>query len=159
MRLFGAVLNRGSATVRAGVRLLLLTSIACVAGFAVKDAWLMIPWWEGRNSPLTLSLILLRLAPLYAIPAVLLWDYYLAERQAGAPRLLLVPDRTACGAIALAASAAVITAALAAHRQSDATVRRLVSDHRPAIHAAGERYDVDPRLIAAIVYVTHREQL
>jgi hypothetical protein len=36
---------------------------------------------------------------------------------------------------------------------------QLVLDHRDEIRQAAARYDVDPRLIASIVYVNHRDQL
>jgi len=53
----------------------------------------------------------------------------------------------------------LVTSALAMSRRSEASVRELVSDHRELIRASAARYDVDPRLIASIVYVTHRDQL
>lgn len=70
-----------------------------------------------------------------------------------------LPDRAARLAVAGVAGVALVTFAFAAHRRSDASVRKLVSDHRESIRAAAARYDVDPRLIASIVYVTHRDQL
>lgn len=57
------------------------------------------------------------------------------------------------------AGLALLTLALAAHRRSDAAVRKLVSGHRQSIRAAAASYGVDPRLIASIVYVTHRDHL
>ena len=77
----------------------------------------------------------------------------------GTTRLFLLPDRAARLAVAGVAGVALVTFALAAHRRSDAAVRKLVSDHRESIRAAAARYDVDPRLMASIVYVTHRDQL
>ncbi len=62
-------------------------------------------------------------------------------------------------AVAGVAGVALVTFVLAAYRRSDAAVRQLVSDHRESIRAAAARYDVDPRLIASIVYVTHRDNL
>lgn len=43
--------------------------------------------------------------------------------------------------------------------RSDDGVHKLISDHRKAILAAAARYNVGPRLIASIVYITHRDQL
>lgn len=45
------------------------------------------------------------------------------------------------------------------HRRSDASVRALIGAHRDSIISAAATYRVDPRLIASIVYVTHRDQL
>ncbi len=110
------------------------------------------------------ALNVLRLCPLYLIPAVLLWDYLLSTstpsgQASGRHGLFLLPDRAARVAVAGVVGVALVTFAFAAHRRSDAAVRRLVSDHRDSIRAAAARYDVDPRLIASIVYVTHRDQL
>jgi hypothetical protein len=109
--------------------------------------------------------MLLRVCPLYLIPAVLLWDHLLSmstpSGQSIGKRhpLFLLPDSAARIAVAGVAVVALVTVGLAAHRQSDASVRRLVSDHRESIRVAAARHDVDPRLIASIVYVTHRDQL
>jgi hypothetical protein len=97
-----------------------------------------------------------------------LWDYlrstatpvWQAAQAPGKRRdLFLLPNRAARVAVATVAGAMIVTVALAAHRRSEVSVRTLVSDHRELINAAATRYDVDPRLIASIVYVTHRDQL
>jgi len=85
-----------------------------------------------------------------------LWGYLRSTSSHG---LFLLPDRAARLAVAGVIGVALVTVALAAHRRSDAAVRKLVSDHRESILEAAARYDVDPRLIASIVYVTHRDQL
>jgi hypothetical protein len=150
--------------VRAGVRALLGAALACVLLYTVKDAWLLIEMEWSRLSPLTFGLTVLRVCPVYLIPAVLLWDYF---RSTSAPSgqaterhtLFLLPNRAARLAVAGFAGVALITFALAAQRRSDTAVRKLLGDHRDSIRAAAEQYDVDPRLIASIVYVTHRDQL
>lgn len=111
-----------------------------------------------------MALLVLRLCPLYLIPALLLWDYIRAiSAPPGQGRhahgLFLLPDRPARIAVAGTVVIAVAILAVAAHRRSDASVRRLVGTHRESIRAAASRYGVDPRLIAAIVFVTHRDQL
>jgi hypothetical protein len=165
LRIFGAALDLRSRGVRAGVRALLLASLACVLLYSVKDARLLLGTDTGTASPFALPLNFLRLCPLYLIPAVLLWDYLRSmstpSGQAIGRRhsLFLLPDRPARLAVAGVAVVALASVAFAAQRRSDAAVRKLVSDHRESIRAAGARYDVDPRLVASIVYVTHRDQL
>jgi hypothetical protein len=168
LRIFGSAFDSRSRILRACVRALLLASLACLLVYTVKDAWLLFET-EGSNAPLlTLLLNVLRLCPLYLIPAVLLWDYLRAtatpsgetDETAGQRHgFFLLPNRASRAAVATVVGVALVTFALAAHRRSEASVRRLVSDHRASIRAAATRYDVDPRLIASIVYVTHRDQL
>ncbi|MFN0107163.1 MAG: hypothetical protein ACKV2U_34335 [Bryobacteraceae bacterium] len=155
LRLFGAALDMRSSGVRVAVRTLLAAALVCVLLYTVKDAWLLARTDMSAASPFTAALNVLRLGPLYLIPAVLLWGYVRSISRG----LFLLPNRAARLAVAGVAGVAVVTFALAAHRRSDATVRKLVSEHRESIHAAAARYDVDPRLIASIVYVIHRDQL
>ncbi len=160
VRLFGSALDAESRGVRAGVRLLLAAAIACVSAFAVKDAWVLIEMEWSAKPALAVLLTALRLGPLYLIPAVLLWDYLRATASTRTSHgLFLLPGRAARVAVACVAAVALATLALAAHRRSDDSVRGTVAGHREAIRAAAARHGVDPRLIAAIVYVTHRDQL
>jgi hypothetical protein len=172
LRIFGAAIDPGSRVARVGMRALLMASLACLLVYIVKDAWLLGDIHAGTNSSdatqFTLTLMVLRLCPLYLIPAVLLWDYLRStarpEWQAGQASderraFFLMPNRAARVAVAAVVGAMLVTFALAARRRSEAGVRELVSDHRELIRAAAARYGVDPRLIAAIVYVTHRDQL
>jgi hypothetical protein len=132
----------------------------------VKDAWLLSETTDWSTAvPFTRVLMILRLCPLYLVPAVLLCDYI---RSTSTPSqgptgvrngLFLLPDRAARAAVAGVIAVALVTLAFAAHRRSDASVKKLVSAHRESIRAAAALYDVDPRLIAAIVYVTHRDQV
>jgi len=172
LRIFGATLDPRSRALRVGARALLLACLACLLIYIVKDAWLLgdIPvgtdW--GHAPQLALALMFLRLCPLYLIPAVLLWDYLRSTStqaweagQAAGKRhdLFLLPNRASRVAVATVACVMLVTFALAARRRSEASVRELVSDHRELIRTAAARYEVDPRLIASIVYVTHRDQL
>jgi hypothetical protein len=164
MRVFGAAFDPRSRALRAGVRALLMAGLACLLVYTIKDAWLLAVTEWNKTSPFTFALNFLRLCPLYLIPAVLLWDYLLStstpsEQAASRHGLFLLPDRAARVAVAGVVGVALVTFAFTAHRRSDSAVRRLVSDHRDFIRAAAARYDVDPRLIASIVYVTHRDQL
>jgi hypothetical protein len=109
--------------------------------------------------------VLIRLLPLYAIPIVLAWDHLntLEWRQfpSAGPRpvLFLLSTRGSRVAAATALGFVAVTVLAAGYRRSDAHVRALVHEHRDTIRAAAARYAVDPRLVAAIVYVTHRDQL
>lgn len=164
MRVFGAALDPGSRAVRAGIRALLVASLVCLFLYTLKDLLLLPGNPPPVASPFTLALNLLRICPLYLIPGFLLWDYIRSTsmpswQAEGRHALFLLSYRGARAAVAGVAVVALLTVAASAHRRSDASVRKLVSDHRESIRAAAARYDVDPRLIASIVYVTHRDQL
>jgi len=165
VRIFGKALDSRSIAVRVGVRGLLIATLGCVVLHTVKDAWLLTEATRSAAAPFRGALMVLRLCPLYLIPAVLLWDYIGSTStltgQAAVRRhgLFLLPDRASRLAVACVAGVALLTFGLAEHRRSDKTVRELVSGHSESIQEAAARYDVDPRLVASIVYVTHRDQL
>jgi hypothetical protein len=163
-RVCGAAFKPASRAARIGLRVLLLASLVCLLAFAVKDCQMLVQGGEvlGDGNPRTLWLTALILCPLYLIPAVLLCDYLRATTGQATDQpqgFFLLPHRASRFAVAGVIGISLVTFALAAHRRSDTSVRRLVSQHATAIQSAAARYDVDPRLIAAIVYVTHREQL
>jgi len=172
LRIFGAALDPRSRAVRVGARALLLACLACLLIYIVKDAWLLGDIRVGTDRSdapqLAIALMVLRICPLYLVPAVLLWDYlrstatpaWQAQQAAGNRHgLFLLPNRAARVAVAIVACVMLVTSAMAMRRRSEASVRELVREHRELIRAAAARYDVDPRLIASIVYVTHRDQL
>ncbi len=158
-RLFGAALSPGSRLARTGVRTLLMASLACLFLYAAKDVWLLLESEVGGAKPFSMFTTVVRLSPLYLIPAVLLWDYLRSMSRSSGQAFFLLPDRAARVAVAVVAGVLLATVGFAAYRRSDASVRRLVTSHRDSIRAAAARYEVDPRLIASIVYVTHRDQL
>ena len=168
VRACGAAFDPRSRAVRTAVRALLLASLACLVAFAAKDAWLLFRTAEGHGELRTMPLMLLRLCPLYLIPALLLWDY-LRSQSVASPNdarpekpvgsFFLLPNRASYFAVIFVLGMAFVTLALATHRRSESNVRKLVSSHRVPIEAAAVRYDVDPRLIASIVFVNHRDQL
>lgn len=165
-RVVGGALDAQSALVRAGTRALLGTALGCLVLFIAKDLRLLFALTSNGEAPLGAVLSGgLRLGPFYLIPAVLLIDYFraAAEPPDVAPtsqlRLFLLRNRAARAAAAALGMVALATTALAVYRPSDAAVRALVREHRDAIREAAARYDVDPRVIGAIVYVTHRDQL
>jgi hypothetical protein len=166
-RVVGSALDPGRPAIRAGIRVLLGAALTCVLLHAVKDAWMLLTT-DTRATPLgslAIALNFMRLCPLYLIPAVLLADHLRSANAAPsaphAPRssLFLLPPGAGRAAVAGLALFALVTLAVAGHRRSDAAVRRLVAEHRDAIRGAAARYDVDPRLLASIVYVTHRDEL
>jgi hypothetical protein len=160
-RLFGAAFRPGPAAARAGLRLLLWASGACLLLFALKDLHLLIPE-NGYTRWSHMLVALLVIGPMYLIPGVLLYDYWreAAKTSDGSPPgFFLFTGRASRAAIAAAVGVSILTFAFAAQRRTEGDVRDLVNRHRAAIHAAAARYDTDPRLIAAIVYVTHRDQL
>jgi hypothetical protein len=163
-RVGGAAFKPASRAARIGLRVLLLASLACLLAFAVKDSQVLVRGGAvlGDSNPWTLLLTALILCPLYLMPAVLLCDYLRAttEEATDQPQgFFLLAHRVSRFAVAGVIGISLVTFALAAQRRSDANVRKLVSKHAVAIQFAAARYDVDPRLMAAIVYVTHREQL
>jgi hypothetical protein len=102
---------------------------------------------------------LFALGPLYVIPAILLNRYRVALRgEAVVPGLLLLTRRSAVGLVASLGILAVVSVAASRFRPSDATVRERVGQLAPVISDVALRYQIDPRLLAAIVYVTEREQ-
>jgi hypothetical protein len=161
VRIAGAALPASSRAVVIGVRGLLAAALLCVLAFAAKDAGLLFRSMDASGA----VMVILRVFPLYLIPVLLLGDHLRraldVERIAahGWNALFLLPGRAARAAAVAAALAAIGTAVLAAQHSSDEAVRQLVRDHRDDILAAAARHDVDPRLVGAIVYVTHRDQL
>jgi hypothetical protein len=160
-RLYGAAFRPGSAAARAGLRLLLWASMACLLLFALKDLNLLIPE-NGYTRWNHMLMALFVMGPMYLIPGVMLYDYLreAAKTSAGSPPgFFLFTGGTSRAAIAAAVGVSILTFTFATQRRTEDDVRELVNQHRAAIHAAAARYDTDPRLIAAIVYVTHRDQL
>ena len=71
LRVFGAVLDPRSRRVRAGIRTLLVAALGCLLLYTFKDAWSLPVTVPAEASPFRLALMILRLCPLYLIPAVL----------------------------------------------------------------------------------------
>jgi hypothetical protein len=170
LRLFGSAIRPQSRTILILVRAMLVLALACLLAYIVKDARLPFMADGSRMGPdsraaMKLGSIVLRVSTLYLIPLILLWqhvwDAWHARPALAGPRtsLFLVPSRASRAAVATVLALAIVTTASALHKRSDASVRTLVSKHRELIRAAARQYDVDPRLIGAIVYVTHRDQL
>jgi hypothetical protein len=164
-RIFGGALSWQSRAMRLSIRALLVAAFACVLIHAVKDARMLADITAGQSTPVSLFgfiSIALRVSPLYLIPMVLLLDHLRATTESDDLRergFFLLRDRSARLVAVSIVVVGVASSALALHRSSEGTVRTLVRDHRASIIAAAARHDVDPKLMASIVYVTHRDQL
>jgi hypothetical protein len=161
-RLYGSAFRPGSQAARGVLRMLLWASIACLMLFALKDLNLLTPE-DGSYPPWKHPLIaVFVMGPMYLIPGVLLYDYLREASKTpdgSPPGFFLLKGGTSRAAIAALVGVSILTFAFATRRRTDSDVRELVTRHRAAIRAAAARYDTDPRLIGAIVYVTHRDQL
>lgn len=169
-RLSGGALNPATRGARIAVRAMLALALACLVAYVVKDAILFL-----TPAPATLDgdsraflgsgLNALRVSPLYLIPLLLLWRHVRSTRIASPPSearrgtFFILPSRAARVMVACGIALAIVTIASAVYRRSETAARALVAHHRDDIAAAAAQYDVDARLIAAIVYVTNREQL
>jgi hypothetical protein len=160
-RLFLARDVEVSATVTARLHRLCLLGLVCLAAFTLRDfvrLWLLFPVNEFRLGDLNHLWMLIAFAPLYLIPAFLLNGYRvrLAQDTTGIRFLLL--SRPAARRLALTlATIVVFFLSASIFRGSDARARRRVEQLTPAIELAAARYSVDPKLLAAIVYVSERE--
>jgi hypothetical protein len=166
LRLFGGAVDRGWRVTRRAVVALLVLACLCLVTFALKDLRLLDSLVATENAggsagPKAWD-IALRLSPFYLIPLVLLLDYLrvtLAAESLQATGLSLLGNRPARRLAFGLAAVAGVTVVAGLVRSSDRAARGLVQQHREAIAAAAARHDVDPTLVAAIVYVTHRDQL
>jgi hypothetical protein len=163
MRLFGGAIDRGRRSTRVVMASLLALASICVLTFAIKDLRLLDATIATERSGPGVFGVVVRLAPLYLIPLALLLDYLRATldttdslQHTG---LFLLRGRTAGLVAAGLATIAGLMVAAGLYRSSDGAVRDVVRNQRHAITAAAALYDVDPKLVAAIVYVTHRDQL
>jgi hypothetical protein len=145
-RLFGA---------RTLLRPLIILASAVLAAYILKDAGTLAALANGKPSWTPFLFPIFMLGPLYLIPAVLLFDF----RRAAPESLLLLSRRTAGASAAAFAAAAAVLVTSSTLGRSESSVRQLVLNNRTQMAAAAARHDIDPRLLAAIVYVTHRDQL
>jgi hypothetical protein len=132
--------------------------------FGIKDTLLYLhippPDRSQPNQLLWQMWLFIGLAPLYLIPFVLLVDYlrtgFLDPSETD---FLVLPTRPARVAGLVIGSVAMLSLGLSLWRPSDAVVRDRVLSHRAGILKAASDYEVDPRTIGAIAYVTNRYQI
>jgi hypothetical protein len=148
---------------RAWLSALCAIGIGCVMVVGLRD--LFRAEWQFTNgtvsrAALGTAWVIAAVAPLYLIPIVLLADYRrrLLGHDAGMG-LLLLSQRASTGVLACSAAMLLVPVSLAAYRPASAAVQSHVESLRPVIMTAADRYDVDPALLAAIVFVTQTEHL
>lgn len=156
--------SEASPVTRVWLSRLCLIGIACLLAFAARDLLrLLTPglFTGPREDPwLSRMFIVLVVGPLYLMPVTLLGDYRARLVERTTPTGLLLLSRRAAMFIWLGVSlVTAFTIALSVYRPSEAAVRARVEALQPAITAAASRYGVDAALVAAIVYVTQREQI
>jgi hypothetical protein len=142
---------------------LCLLGIATLAIFGVNDFVRLWLWNMSRASAgppwLWGFWTLFAFSPLYVIPAVLLNQYRLRLQGAAlAPGLLLLNKRSAARVVGSLGVLAIATIAASWFHPSHDATRARIEQLAHVIAGVAERYDIDPRLLAAIVYVTEREQ-
>ncbi len=148
--------------VRPWLRRLSVLGLACLATFAVKDVlqiWKPAFWDQTRPHSFADVWVLVSLAPLYVIPGVILNGYRarLAGAEQGATEFLLIHRPTIRRLMPVLAAVGVVTIGLSLYHRPESTARARVLRLAPAIDEAARRYQVDPQLLAAIVYVSARE--
>jgi hypothetical protein len=151
-----------SPRVRPWLRRLSVLGLACLAAFAVKDGlqiWKPAFWDQAGQHSFADVWVLVALAPLYVIPAVILYAYQarLADRAPDATEFLLTHRATLRRMVPALATVAVATIGLSLYHRPESTARARALRLAPAIEAAAAKYQVDPQLLAAIVYVSARE--
>ncbi|MEO8504380.1 MAG: hypothetical protein ABI609_10830 [Acidobacteriota bacterium] len=161
VRLWGGLARTPQPLVaRRVARLVLAASLLCVAAFFIKDAvafraypsvpkFVSMAWWLGLSS-------LCNMAALYAIPAVLLLRLLrLATKDSwgeGEAFFVLSPR------LAMTSGPIVVlTLVLWYLPTPTSSVERRVLADRPVIREASERHQLDPRLLASILYVIERD--
>lgn len=132
---------------RALARALLGTCMVMIIGLAGRD---LLASWQNAELHWSSPLMLLLAAPLYAVP-LLAAAVAFARADECVRGSGLTPVLAAVGAVLVA------SALLSLWRPSAAATRARVLMHRAAIETAASHHHLDPKLLAAIVYVTHRE--
>jgi len=154
---------RRADTGRLAVRAVLVLALLCLGAFLLKDVSGLVAGWPANGWQAAFSWVSIPLAinlgALYAIPALAALRHLRttasAERWSERQEFFLLSPRvTAWSAAALA----VLTAAVWIVRPSTAEVERRIVAHRGEILDAARRTGLDPRLIAAVVYVVQSDQ-
>lgn len=120
--------------------------------FAIKDLSLVAVWflWPFLGA-----------APLYLIPLILIVEFIRREGEApdARPSFFLMRAHGARTVAISLLSVAVATLIAASWHPSADDSRRMVLGHRNEIIAAARNNGVDPGVVAAILFVTQREQI
>ncbi len=147
---------------------LLIAGFATVLAHAALDLWSALdalPFARSSRAVVLLFLVPpLIFVPVYAVPSLLIVRHlqraWTPERwtRTGATAFFAAPSVTWPLRIASVALL-LVTLTVAGYRLSTDDTQRFVLDRRDAILDAASTYDVDPGVLAAIMYVTHRDQL
>lgn len=144
---------------RRAVRGLLLCCMLLVAGVGIRDLWftLFLASFD-INEPFH-SLLPLIVSPLYLLPVLIAGHRWRLARSEStrAQRSALAGSRSARALMAGVVLAAFGTVLLALWRPPEASTRATLLEHRQAILDVSARARIDPRLLASILFVTHRE--
>jgi hypothetical protein len=151
-----------STHIRTSLARLSILGLVCLAAFAVKDVmyvWKPTFWDDAVQDRAADVWALMAVAPLYLIPALMLNTYRvrLAGQDASSTEFLLVHRWTVRRMATGLAAAVVMIIGLSVYHRPESTARARVLRLAPAIDAAAARYQVDPQLLAAIVYVSAQE--
>jgi hypothetical protein len=155
-------------------RVLLAIAVVVIAGHGFLDLAVFVvpPLRSGGFRPgagdwirslLAFSVIPGSLIGLYAVPIVraLTWMRILKSDadDLSVPGVFLLPRSAGLTLRVAIASLVVATLVSSAPRWSDRHAAAVVSTHHDEIVAVGRRYGVEPRTLAAIMWVTQRDQL
>lgn len=156
LRLIGPLLPIQREALRAPVRYLLTACIALVLAHGLRDIVASLNPGSWTNNPLAVLMAI----PLYLVPLVIAerqrWRTHAPETWAEAGAFFL-PTPLGRVATALGALAVVLMCVAAFWRPSERETREQLLAHRDDILSASARAHVDPRLVASILFVTHRE--
>lgn len=149
--------------VRAMLGRVCVLGLTCLAAFALRDLTRM--WWPSLDSYMgrirsdVMNLwYLVALAPLYLIPALILNGHRLRlARDRSSVSFLWLSGRTTKPLAIALATIVVLLVGASIVRTSDGAARQRVDASASAIRAAAEQYDIDPALLAALVYVGARD--
>ena len=151
---------RGSIVGRRVARALLWTALVTVVAFLAKDVVVFLRHASEPTDFSTATLLglmyFLNVAALYAIPAAALWRLLRLtahDDASGSDSFYLLSPRFAAASAALV----VLTLALWNLPRSPGFAERQVLAQRAAILEASERHQLDPRLIASVLYVISRD--
>lgn len=160
LRLLGPLLPLRRDALRRPVRVLLLACLALIGAVGLRDFIASVRTFYSENDSPWQWLMLLFVSPLYAFPMLIAWRLrrktLSAEAWADGGSFFFL-SRFARGLGWATVLATVLLGITALWRPSEHGTRELLLAHRDDIRAASAKAGLDPRLLASILFVTHRE--
>lgn len=157
MRLLGVPNARQRGRLRPAVRAVLVAAVALIAALGLRDAALTLSSSAGFDAVPWIVLA----APLYAFPCWIAGVQFLetvdAERWAES-RAFFLESRPAAMFAAVGAAASVLLVLISNVGPSERAAQAHVLQRRGAILEAARAENIDPRLLATILLITHRDQ-